>query len=1058
MEAAASSSSVRNAEEDHVNTTGRDTTRARSTANGHTTAHSKSSEPGESAAAKEKKPSILARINAKFMLDVPTVLMMLKGGLPPVIALSMYQAGDIAATYATLGYLMAIVSILGFCIMPRAKFIQTMTVNVLAVCVASAVAMLQLWSGVQARLHTTPPGTPPALYRYNSSQSAVCGVWLFVQIWLINSIKAKFPQFAFPCVLYSIFANVASTSGAMYQTTAQAEVFTQRLLEAFLTGFAIATAVSLLVLPLSCRKVVTKEITGYVGALRGALKAHKGYFTSLETKDIFRQTMTNLEEPEDGKDKKEAKIRPEITAVKTATAAITQLHGKLDADLPFAKREIAYGKLKPEDFESISKNLRAIMMPLVGVASVIDIFERLAELNGWEKELEEEIKHSVMDDWHHLMTFAHDPVQNILDTMDQGLEHIALRLQLVKPPKTKEGTDTEARGGMVRPGDKEFAAHFEKQSDQFYNGRDKILRYWLDSKGYKVDDNFFDDLKEDAESQNLKLHQLDARHREQRQLFLVLYIIFLLHSVSDAILGFVKWADDHDQATAKKKFITPGKKRFKKWIASVCSTQDSNDDDESTNVGLNRTGVVVHMGEAYKGRKDPEHQPPENAWERFGDFIRGISTFLRSPESTFGFRVACATMSIGIIAYLADTQLWFTRQRLVWAMLMVALGMTPTSGLSMFNFFWRIFGTLVAMLAAWLVWYIPDQKTPGILVLTYLFISAGHWVPLKRIDLVIPGLISMVTCVMVVGYELQVRKLGAAVASSTGQPAYKILVLGPYRLACVVGGIAVAFFWTFVPYPITEHSTLRTKLGGSLYLAANLYSIMHETVMGRIRGDGGDPADKSSPAYQLEKARNKVFAKQMLTLQALRQHSAMVNYEFPLGGKFPKKEYDAIIECVSNITQYTALLNLASCSFVHPSLLSPSEKDPAHLHWFHDFRRLIVSSRPTSHEITSLLSMLSSSVTNSVPLPPYLAPPTAYALSSKLEALDRNIMSLRHISEPGYAAFAVIQISTRCIQMDVERLLGRVRGLVGELDFSFHIVSAKVGSEETLVGARRKED
>ncbi|KAL5440165.1 hypothetical protein PMIN06_009738 [Paraphaeosphaeria minitans] len=102
--------------------------------------------------------------------------------------------------------------------------------------------------------------------------------------------------------------------------------------------------------------------------------------------------------------------------------------------------------------------------------------------------------------------------------------------------------------------------------------------------------------------------------------------------------------------------------------------------------------------------------------------------------------------------------------------------------------------------------------------------------------------------------------------------------------------------------------------------------------------------------------------------------------------------------------------------------------------------------------------MLSSSVTNSVPLPPYLAPPTAYALSSKLEALDRNIMSLRHISEPGYAAFAVIQISTRCIQMDVERLLGRVRGLVGELDFSFHIVSAKVGSEETLVGARRKED
>lgn len=101
--------------------------------------------------------------------------------------------------------------------------------------------------------------------------------------------------------------------------------------------------------------------------------------------------------------------------------------------------------------------------------------------------------------------------------------------------------------------------------------------------------------------------------------------------------------------------------------------------------------------------------------------------------------------------------------------------------------------------------------------------------------------------------------------------------------------------------------------------------------------------------------------------------------------------------------------------------------------------------------------MLSSSVTSSNPLPPYLSPPTAYALSSKLEALDGDILSLKHISEPGYAAFAVIQICTQCIQMDVKRLLKRVRGLVGELDFSFHVVSARAGSQETLV-ARRKED
>ncbi|KAL1606225.1 hypothetical protein SLS60_003627 [Paraconiothyrium brasiliense] len=902
--ARASSSSERNEEEmDEVTAKEEKTVRERMNAKGRAGTNGKSEEAAaqEPEPEKEKKPSILAKAWKKTQLDVPTILMMLKGGLPPVIALSMYQADDIAETYTTLGYLMAIISILGFCIMPRAKFIQTMTINVIAVCIGAAMAMLQLWSAVQARLHTEPPGLPPARYRYNSSQSAVCAIWLFFQIWFINSIKAKFPQFAFPCVLYQIFTNVASTSGPMFQTTAQVEAFVQRLLEAFLTGFAIATGVSLVILPISCRKVVTKEFTGYIGALRGALKAHKGYFQSLETKDMFRQTMTNLDEPEDGTHKKKDKIRPEITAVKAATAALTQLHGKLNADLPFAKREVAYGKLTPDDYESIFKSLRGIMMPLSGVGSIIDIFERLAELNGWEKELEEDMKKSVMDDWHHLMTFAHDPLQNILDTMDQGLEHIALRLAWAKTPKKKgaSNADAEAKGDMIRPGDKEFAAHFEKQSDEFYAGREGILSYWLEWKGIKENDNFFEDSKVDLDVRGLKLHQVTTRHRQQRQLFLVLYINFLLHAVSVAILDFVKWADEHDQGTAKKQLITPGKKRFRKWIASIFSPQDANEDDETTNVGLNRNGVVVHMGEAYKGRKDPEHLEPENAWEKFGDFIRKITTFLRSPESAFGFRVACATMSIAIIAYLADTQLWFTRQRVVWAMLMVALGMTPTSGLSMFNFIWRILGTLVAMLAAWLVWYIPDQKTPGILVVAYIFVSLGHWVPLKRPDLIIAGLISMVTCVMITGYELQVRKLGVAQSISNGQPYYKIIVLGPYRLACVVAGIAVAFFWTFVPYPITEHSTLRTKLGGSLYLSANLYSIMHETVMGRIRGDGGDPSEKTSPSYKLEKARNKVFAKQMLTLQALRQHSAMVNYEFPLGGKFPKEEYDAIIGYVS---------------------------------------------------------------------------------------------------------------------------------------------------------------
>lgn len=72
--------------------------------------------------------------------------------------------------------------------------------------------------------------------------------------------------------------------------------------------------------------------------------------------------------------------------------------------------------------------------------------------------------------------------------------------------------------------------------------------------------------------------------------------------------------------------------------------------------------------------------------------------------------------------------------------------------------------------------------------------------------------------------------------------------------------------------------------------------------------------------------------------------------------------------------------------------------------------------------------------------------------------MDHDILSLRHIAEPGYAAFAVMAISTRCIHMDLQRLLEGVKRLVGEMDFSFHVVSTNrdVESEEILEKSKSK--
>lgn len=168
---------------------------------------------------------------------------------------------------------------------------------------------------------------------------------------------------------------------------------------------------------------------------------------------------------------------------------------------------------------------------------------------------------------------------------------------------------------------------------------------------------------------------------------------FLLWSTGGAVLDLVRFADRkaEEGATKKKRFIFPGLKRTKKWFSSTVKAEDTNLEQTPDDAETGGTGIYV--GESFKAAKDPEHLPPKNSWERFGNMLRGISNHLASPESAFGFRVACATLTIGIIAYLQDTQQFFIRQRLVWAMIMVAIGMTATAGSGIFGFIGRVIGT-----------------------------------------------------------------------------------------------------------------------------------------------------------------------------------------------------------------------------------------------------------------------------------------------------------------------------------------------------------------------------
>jgi hypothetical protein len=109
----------------------------------------------------------------------------------------------------------------------------------------------------------------------------------------------------------------------------------------------------------------------------------------------------------------------------------------------------------------------------------------------------------------------------------------------------------------------------------------------------------------------------------------------------------------------------------------------------------------------------------------------------------------------------------------------------------------------------------------------------------------------------------------------------------------------------------------------------------------------------------------------------------------------------------------------------------------------------------TSHQITSILSLLSASVKQGSALPPHLELPQPYNLNRRLEALDKGILDARHVEEPGYSAYgktsfckdknsadnstAVLQVASSLITDDLSRLVDHVKDLVGETDFSFTV-------------------
>lgn len=331
--------------------------------------------------------------------------------------------------------------------------------------------------------------------------------------------------------------------------------FAKSLLEAFLTGFAIAAGVSLFVVPMTSRKVVHKEIADYIAAVRGCLKVNTVYMHTLEHTDMF-SVPSETDDDVEGKGKEatpqkaertEIQLSAEAKGLKDAIAGLGALHSKLHVDLGFAKKEIAYGNLKAEDISEIFGLLRNIFLPIVGMGTTTDIFASMAESRNWQSwtpeqghenlaeygnvEKEQEIRQ-----WNEIMTSLHGPFESLTQAIDEGLQHILYMLQLAKLPKARllktrsDDTaspideDVEAKGASPQPGQIGFVACLARRADDFYQQREVGLKTWCKLKGNDLQSDMISDSVQPKPIAGVEDGGSILHHRNQQQLYLVLYV------------------------------------------------------------------------------------------------------------------------------------------------------------------------------------------------------------------------------------------------------------------------------------------------------------------------------------------------------------------------------------------------------------------------------------------------------------------------------------------------------------------------------------------------------
>ncbi|KAI9313113.1 hypothetical protein BX666DRAFT_1864935 [Dichotomocladium elegans] len=622
-------------------------------------------------------------------------------------------------------------------------------------------------------------------------------------------------------------------------------------------GGAISVAVSVLIWP-------EDSMTNFMNVLVKGLEGHDAFFQE-HSKGFYSLT-------------------PEST-----TKSLPSLHDRLQGCMLMlidckraVHRDILFSHLNGSDVSKLVKVIKAMRTPLhgVGLSYVLkqDLYRNETEVEYIA--IEEAIKD---------MVGLFNP---LTEACGRASADVCDRLRALHPMRPRSTLSS-------------FMWPFPRL---FWTSRNELPKDGL-SKEYHMTSKslstMLDSFASKADATMWSLAVAHDLHKHEAALHLIGLYRYQLRNYVQQMVVLLQTIEELEQKRHRRRLWFPTVEKLKKRYWGALPRKDEGaglPPDDLLDLNLTRTNTrreanndlekqrdafIVDSGKVYY--RDPDVDPPATRIEYFFFRINQLHRWMMEPNTIMSIKVASGAVLLSIPFYLRHTAEWYYDWRGNWAIIILLIWMTPTSGMFLYANFMRILGTAAGGIGSIVVWEISRGNPYGLAVVLFVYFMLVYYIFVHIPAIRMFAVIATVTAVLVITYSYD-YKMGLLTSGSS-----EVWTIAGKRMLLVLIGFVAATILSLVPAPVNARVELRKSLAHTLRDISRIYSFLTSAFL--------CPSIASS---QLTEKQAKWLRRRAIDLRRQisdeRTYLHLSRYEPPLRGKFPAARYKKLLEAVDALT------------------------------------------------------------------------------------------------------------------------------------------------------------